>query len=84
MGLFLYFLTEKLPAKDRAAFTKNIGLSRREVDQWQKLEAKSKKLEKDLKSAKLQKPSKVYQVLAAAPGRSDSVPAGALLRAPGA
>ncbi len=68
MGLFLYFLTEKLPAKDRAAFIKHIGLSKREVDQWQKLEAKAKKLEKDLKSAKLQKPSKVYQVLAAAPG----------------
>ena len=40
MGLFLYFLTEKMPAKDRAAFIKNIGLSKREVDQWQKLEAK--------------------------------------------
>ncbi len=68
MGLFLYFLTEKLPAKDRAAFIKHIGLSKREVDQWQKLEPKAKKLEKDLKSPKLQKPSKVYQVLAAAPG----------------
>jgi len=68
MGLFLYFLTEKLPAKDRAAFIKHTGLSRRDVELWQKLEAKSKKLEKDLKSAKLQKPSKVYQVLAAAPG----------------
>jgi tRNA nucleotidyltransferase (CCA-adding enzyme) len=68
MGLFLFFLTEKLPAKDRASFIKNVGLSKREVDQWQKLEAKAKKLEKDLKSAKLQKPSKVYQVLAAAPG----------------
>jgi tRNA nucleotidyltransferase/poly(A) polymerase len=68
MGVFLYFLTEKMPAKDRAALVKNIGLSRRELEQWQKLEAKSKKLEKDLKSSKLQKPSKVYQVLAAAPG----------------
>jgi hypothetical protein len=38
------------------------------VDQWQKLEAKGKKLEKDLKSAKLQKPSKVYQALVEAPG----------------
>ena len=46
MGLFLYFLTEKLPAKDRAAFIKSIGLSKREVEQWQKLEAKAKKLEK--------------------------------------
>jgi tRNA nucleotidyltransferase/poly(A) polymerase len=68
MGLFLYFLTEKLPAKDSASFIKNVGLSRREVDQWQKLEAKSKKLERELKSAKLQKPSKVYQALSAAPG----------------
>jgi tRNA nucleotidyltransferase/poly(A) polymerase len=68
MGLFLYFLTEKMPVKDRAAFIKNIGLTKREIDLWQKLEAKAKKLEKDLKSAKLQKPSKVYQVLAAAPG----------------
>ena len=68
VGLFLYFLTEKLPAKDCAAFIKNVGLSKREVEQWQKLEAKSKKLERELKSAKLQKPSKVYQALSAAPG----------------
>jgi tRNA nucleotidyltransferase/poly(A) polymerase len=68
IGVFLYFLTEKLPAKDRASFIKHIGLSKREIDLWQKLETKSKKLEKDLKSAKLAKPSKVYQVLSAAPG----------------
>jgi tRNA nucleotidyltransferase (CCA-adding enzyme) len=68
MGVFLYFLTEKLPAKERAAFIKHIGLSKREVDQWQRLEAKAKKLEKNLKSAKLQKPSKVYQALSAAAG----------------
>jgi tRNA nucleotidyltransferase (CCA-adding enzyme) len=68
MGLFLYFLAEKLPAKDRAAFVKQIGVTKREIDHWQKLEAKAKKLEKDLKSAKLVKPSKVYQALVAAPG----------------
>jgi len=68
MGVFLYFLTEKLGPKDRAAFIKHMGLSRREVEQWQKLDSKAKKLEKELKSAKLVKPSKVYQVLAAAPG----------------
>jgi tRNA nucleotidyltransferase (CCA-adding enzyme) len=68
MGLFLYFLAEKLPAKDSAAFIKNVGLSKREVELWQKLEAKAKKLERELKSAKLQKPSKVYQALSAAPG----------------
>ncbi len=68
IGLFLYFLTEKLPVKDRAAFIKTTGLSRREVELWQKLEAKAKKLEKELKSAKLQKPSKVYMALSDVPG----------------
>jgi tRNA nucleotidyltransferase (CCA-adding enzyme) len=67
-GLFLYFLTDKLSAKEKAAFAKSIGLTRKEVDQWQKLEARSKKLEKDLKSAKLQKPSHIYHLLSKAPG----------------
>ena len=68
LGVFLYFLAEKLSAKERAALIKSLGLSRKDVDQWQKLEAKAKKLEKDLKSAKLQKPSHIYQVLSKAPG----------------
>jgi tRNA nucleotidyltransferase/poly(A) polymerase len=68
IGVFLYFLTEKLPSKDRATFAKGIGLSRKEADQWQKIESKAKKLEKDLKSAKLQKPSHVYSLLSKAPG----------------
>jgi tRNA nucleotidyltransferase (CCA-adding enzyme) len=68
MGLFLYFFAEKLPVKDRAAFIKGIGLTKREVEQWQKLEPKSKKLEKDLKSAKLQKASHIYTVLSKSPG----------------
>jgi hypothetical protein len=68
VGLFLYFLGEKLSAKERAEFVKGIGLTKREVEQWQKLEANSKKLEKDLKSAKLQKPSHIYLALSKAPG----------------
>ncbi|MBZ5608050.1 MAG: hypothetical protein LAP38_07330 [Acidobacteriia bacterium] len=68
LGVFLYFFAEKLTAKERADLIKGIGLTRRDVDQWQKLEARSKKLEKDLKSAKLQKPSLVYQALTKAPG----------------
>jgi hypothetical protein len=43
-------------------------MERHEVDQWQKLEARAKKLEKELKSAKLVKASKVYQVLTKARG----------------
>ncbi len=68
MGLFLYFLAEKLSAKERIQLVKDTGLSKREVEQWQKLEAKSKKLEKDLKSAKLQKPSHIYQLLTKSAG----------------
>jgi tRNA nucleotidyltransferase (CCA-adding enzyme) len=68
MGLFLYFLTEKLSVKEKAALAKGIGLSKREIELWQKLEVKAKKLEKDLKSAKLQKPSHVYSLLSKAPG----------------
>ena len=68
MGIFLYFLTEKMPAKESAAFIKRIGLTKRDIEQWQKLEARSKSLEKSLKSAKLQKPSLVYSVLSKAAG----------------
>src|SRR3984957_12003939 len=68
MGLFLYFLTEKLNVKEKAALAKGIGLSKKEIELWQKLEVKAKKLEKDLKSAKLQKPSHVYSLLSKSPG----------------
>jgi tRNA nucleotidyltransferase/poly(A) polymerase len=67
-GLFLYVLTEKLSSKERSALIKATGMERHEVDQWQKLEARAKKLEKELKSAKLVKASKVYQVLTKARG----------------
>jgi tRNA nucleotidyltransferase (CCA-adding enzyme) len=67
-GIFLYFLTEKLPAKESAAFTKQIGLTKKDIEQWQKLETRSKVLEKALKSAKLQKPSHVYSLLSKSPG----------------
>ena len=68
MGIFLFFLAEKLPAKDAAAFIKHIGLTKKDLEQWQKLETRSKALEKALKSAKLQKPSHVYSLLSKSPG----------------
>ncbi len=67
-GLFLFVLMEKLTPKERSALIKTTGLARREVDQWQKLEGRAKKLEKELKSAKLQKPSMIYKLLAKARG----------------
>jgi tRNA nucleotidyltransferase/poly(A) polymerase len=67
-GLFLNVLTEKLSAAEKAEFIKSLAMDETVVEQWQKLESRSKKLEKELKSAKLQKPSLIYQVLSKAPG----------------
>ena len=68
MGLFLFLLTEKLTPRERRAFIKSSGIDRAAVAMWQRLEPKSKKLEREVKSAKLKKPSQVYAVLSAAPG----------------
>src|SRR5262249_17413722 len=62
-GLFVNVLTEKLAPKEKAAFIKSLEIARQDVDRWQKLEEKSKKLEKEAKSARLQKPSQIFQVL---------------------
>ncbi len=68
MALFLYFVTEKLSPKERTTLVKNCALEKADVTGWQKLEAASKKLEKELKSAKYQRASKLYTVLSEAPG----------------
>jgi tRNA nucleotidyltransferase/poly(A) polymerase len=68
LGPFLFVLTEKLNAKERAALIKNTEMRKPDVDLWQKLEARARKLENALKSARLRKPSQVYQVVSKAPG----------------
>lgn len=67
-ALFFYFLTEKLTPKEKAALVKSLDMSKAEVDAWQKLEVRSAKLEKELQSATLQKPSRLYQLLSKTPG----------------
>jgi tRNA nucleotidyltransferase/poly(A) polymerase len=67
-ALFFYLLTEKLTPKERTSFVSALSMDKGTVDAWQKLETRSKKLEKDLTSAKLQKPSQIYNVLSKAPG----------------
>jgi tRNA nucleotidyltransferase/poly(A) polymerase len=67
-ALFFYFLTEKLTPKEKSALVETLGMSKDQVDAWQRLEAKAKKLEKDLQSTKLQKPSLLYQLLSKVPG----------------
>jgi tRNA nucleotidyltransferase (CCA-adding enzyme) len=68
LPLFLEVLMEKLNAKEQAAVIKAASLERAEVNAWQKIEASAKKLEKELKGAKLQKASQLYQLLSKAPG----------------
>ncbi len=67
-GLFLNVLTEKLTPKEKAALVKALGMPKADLDAWQKLDARSKKLERDLKSAKLTRASNLYQLLSKAPG----------------
>ena len=68
LSIFLTILTEKLTPKEKAGLIANTGMEKAEADLWQKLEVRSKKLEKEMKSAKLQKASLVYGALSKAPG----------------
>jgi len=66
LGPFLYALTEKLTPKEKQALIKATELSKADVDLWQKLEARAKKLETALRSARIRKPSQVYQIVVSA------------------
>jgi tRNA nucleotidyltransferase/poly(A) polymerase len=66
LGPVLYAITEKLSAKEEQALIKTCELAKADVDRWQKLEARSKKLESALKSPRIRKPSQVYQVVSPA------------------
>jgi tRNA nucleotidyltransferase/poly(A) polymerase len=63
---FLYCLTEKLTAKDRQALLKATEMPKSDIDQWQKIEARAKKLEAALRAPKVRKPSHVYHIVVAA------------------
>ena len=66
-SLFLHVLLEKLTAKERAGLISATALTKGELNQVAKLEARTKKLEKSLMSAKLQRPSAVYALLSQEP-----------------
>jgi tRNA nucleotidyltransferase (CCA-adding enzyme) len=68
--LLLHLLTEKLSPKERAAMMKAIAAERTETDAVAKMQAKARKLESALKSASLQKPSKIYAVIAPEAGET--------------
>jgi tRNA nucleotidyltransferase/poly(A) polymerase len=66
LGPFLYALTEKLSPKEKQALVKTTELSRHDVDAWQKIEQKARKLETALRSARLKKASQIYHLVTAA------------------
>jgi tRNA nucleotidyltransferase/poly(A) polymerase len=68
MPLFLYLLTENLSTAERSALAKAASVKKSELDLVKSLHADSKKLERELRSARVTKPSHVYQVLVKAPG----------------
>ena len=68
LGPFLYVISEKLNPKERQALIKTTDLRKPEVDLWLRLEARARKLESALKSARLKKPSQVYSILSKAAG----------------
>jgi tRNA nucleotidyltransferase (CCA-adding enzyme) len=67
-ALFLHVFLEKLTPKERAALVKAIGFTKDDLESVAKMEARAKKLEKDLTGAKLQRPSALYGVLSKVPG----------------
>ncbi len=68
LALFLTVLGEKLSAKERSALAKTTVLQKKEIEAWQKLDSRARKLEKELKSPKLHRPSQVYNLLTKMPG----------------
>ncbi|HTS28758.1 MAG TPA: hypothetical protein VMH81_22965 [Bryobacteraceae bacterium] len=66
LGPFLYALTEKLTPKEKHALVAATNLHKPEVDLWQKLEVRAKKLESALRSARIRKASQVYHLVSAA------------------
>ena len=68
LALFLYVLFEKLNPKERSALAAAAELAKPETAAPEKLAVAAKKLERDLKSPKLQKASQLYTLLSKTPG----------------
>ena len=56
-------LTEKMTPKEKQALIKSLEMPKADVDQWLKLETRSKKLETALRSARIRKASQVYHLV---------------------
>lgn len=63
---FYIVLTESLSPRDRAELVAKIGMNKEDLESCKRLQAHAKKLETQLKSATLRKPSQIYQVISGA------------------
>jgi tRNA nucleotidyltransferase/poly(A) polymerase len=63
---FLHCITEKFTPKEKQALIKATEMAKGDIDQWQKIEARAKKLEAALRSPRVRKPSHVYHIVAPA------------------
>jgi len=68
LPLLLALLAERLSSREKAELVRTVGLRSADVAAWNRLEARAKKLERELKSPKLHKPFQLYRVLSEAPG----------------
>lgn len=64
--LFLHVATEHMKPRDRTAFAEALGLDKADLEAAKKLKPKVAKLEADVKSPGLRKPSQVYNALSTA------------------
>jgi len=67
-ALFLWLLEEKLTARERAQLVTAAAIPKLDLDAAAKLEARATKVEKELATAKLQRPSALYAMLSKVPG----------------
>jgi tRNA nucleotidyltransferase/poly(A) polymerase len=65
-GPFLYALTEKLAPKEKQALIHATEMTKADLDLWQKLDGRSRKLETALRSARIRKASQVYHLVSVA------------------
>ena len=67
-ALFLFLLLEKLTPRERAQVMTAVSFPKEDVDTAAKLESRAAKLEKELATAKLTRPSALYAALSKVPG----------------
>jgi tRNA nucleotidyltransferase/poly(A) polymerase len=67
-SLFLFLLLEKLNPKERTQLVQSVGIPKADLDAANRLEARAAKVEKELATAKLQRPSALYAILNKVPG----------------